>query len=246
LSNFRPTISPDNRELVHQLLDDVAVMSGFFPRPSPSQIRTTLTPILRRWIIEPTFFIAERLIRPNFVEFHFRTSPQEIKLAKAGIFEHWMAIIVFDTVGLGTSLVASKYREVDGTTKGNIDFGHRTSPIAHRANEFFRQKMFFWKENFYNRDDIIKWNANALGGVHLDFRRAAAEPHINEIKNYFGVELRPNNIQLLVGREISEARADPARRQNIYDAIELVVLDTARIFAKGVESSQASFQSLLR
>jgi hypothetical protein len=88
-------------------------------------------------------------------------------------------------------------------------------------------------------------HANLLGGVHLDFRRGDDEEHINEIKNYFGFEIKPDTHQMLVGDEIAVARADPARRRNIYDATELVVLDTARIFAIAVRSSQALFQALL-
>jgi hypothetical protein len=52
--------------------------------------------------------------------------------------------------------------------------------------------------------------------------------------------------QMLAGQEIATARADPKRRQNVYDATELVLLDTARIFANGVQSSRLLFEALLR
>lgn len=49
---------------------------------------------------------------------------------------------------------------------------------------------------------------------------------------------------MLVGQDIEIARADPARRDRVYDATELVTLDTARIFAKGIDSVSASFEAL--
>ncbi len=69
--------------------------------------------------------------------------------------------------------------------------------------------MFFWKGEFYTRAEVIKMHANALGGVHFDFRKAQDEAHIKEIKNYLGFELKGSNNQILVGDEIGQGRADP-------------------------------------
>jgi hypothetical protein len=110
---------------------------------------------------------------------------------------------------------------------------------------FFGQKMFFWKGQFYTRADLIKMHANALGGVHLNFQRTRSETHIIELKNYFGYEVNGRNYQMMIGNEIAVGRADPDRRAQIYDATELVTMDTARIFARGVRKSEASFVALL-
>lgn len=69
--------------------------------------------------------------------------------------------------------------------------------------------------------------------------------HIDEIKNYFGFELKGSNHQMLVGDEIGVGRANPARRQQIYDATELIAIDTARIYASGVRTSEQAFVDLL-
>jgi hypothetical protein len=221
-------------------------MRGVFARrPSPAQIRTTLSPILRRWIAAGDFFATQKLILPHQVSFLLRTNPQSTKLAKAGIYEHWMALIEFDSIGISTAQISRKYLGPDGKPTIMIDGGYQTNPIGHRAKEFFGQKMFFWKEKFYTREDVIKMHANRLGGVHLDFKRADDEAHINQIKNYFGFEIKPHTHQMLVGEEIEAARADVARRQNVYDATELVLLDSARIFSTSIELSQARFQALL-
>jgi len=84
-------------------------------------------------------------------------------------------------------------------------------------------------------------HANKLGGVHLDFRRKQDETHINEIKNYFGFEIIGNNHHMLVGDQIDQGRSDPARRQQIYDATELIAIDTGRIFADGINNSKEMF-----
>ena len=246
MTNPSAALSADDRELIQQLLDDISIINDLLTaRPSPAQIRTMLSPILRRWIAEGGFFKAQKLILPHQVLFSLRTSPQSIKLAKAGIYEHWMALIEFDSIGVGAARISAKHLDDDGKPKTPIDQGYRTTPVGHRAKMFFGQKMFFWKGKFHSREDVIKMHANLLGGVHLDFRRGDDEEHINEIKNYFGFEIKPDTHQMLVGDEIAVARADPARRRNIYDATELVVLDTARIFAIAVRSSQALFQALL-
>src|ERR1700686_3032806 len=147
-----------------------------------------------------------------------------------------MALIEFDSIGVGTKQISAKYLGPDGKPTIEIDTGYQTTPIGHPAKTFFRQKMFFWKGNFYDRHDVLQMHANILGGVHLDFRRADDQYHIDEIKNYFGFEIKPDTHQMLVCAEIAAARADPTRRQNTYDATELVILDTARIFARGVQS----------
>ena len=141
-------------------------------------------------------------------------------------------------------LIAPRYRGLDGkpTTHLNEEDAHDRSQ---KASVFFDQRVFFWKGQFYTRADIIKMHANALGGVHFDFRKAQAETHILEIKDYFGFEIKGSNNQMLVGPEISAARADPARRQQVYDATELVAMDTVRIFARGIRESAATFTSLL-
>jgi|SRR5208337_260782 len=114
------------------------------------------------------------------------------------------------------------------------------------AKAFFNQKMFFWKGRFYTRNDVILMHARKLGGVHLDFRRADDEAHIDEIKNYFGFDREPKVSRMLMGAEIAAARSDPTRRPRIYDATELVTFDTARIFAAGIKSSSSLSEALLQ
>jgi hypothetical protein len=105
--------------------------------------------------------------------------------------------------------------------------------------------MFFWKGNFYTRADVIKWLANKLGGAHLDFRRKGDETHIDELKNYFGFEVAPKTNQMLVGDSIASGRADPSRRPSIYDATELIAMDTARIFAAGIRAADGDVRTLI-
>jgi hypothetical protein len=108
------------------------------------------------------------------------------------------------------------------------------------------QRIFYWCAQFYTRTDVIKLHANLLGGVHLDLRKAKAETHMHEIKNYLGFEVKGKNYQMLVRDGISEGRADPARRDRVYDATELVAIDTGRIFARGIRDSESAFSALLR
>lgn len=234
-------ISKNDLELVHQLLEDTRLINDALAsgQPKPVLVRSTFVPVLRKWIIEDGFFKAARLVRAKEPTFEILTTPNDVKLCNAGVYEHWMAIILFGTVGVGVGLLAEKFRAAPPS---------KPQPVTalHPAIVLFEQKMFFWKGHFYTRQDIIRMHANRLGGVHLDFRRKPNEAHIDEIKNYFGFEILPHTHQMLIGRDIEIARADPARRDRVYDATELVTLDTARIFAKGIESSATLFEALLQ
>lgn len=233
-------IANDDRELVHQLLEDADIISQtlIVGQPKPAVIRTTFVPLLRKWIVEDRFFKAAKLVHPYQPSFKIVTGSNEVNLCKAGVYEHWMAMIAFGSIGVGSGLLSEKYRDNPPAT-----FKH--SSVNHPAKHFFNQKIFFWKGKFYTRHDIIWMHANRLGGVHLDFRRTADEGHINEIKNYFGFEVLPHANQMLVGRDIENARADPSRRDRVYDAAELVAMDTANIFAKGILASHQVFRALL-
>jgi hypothetical protein len=156
-----------------------------------------------------------------------------------------MELLVFGTLGVSVAQVSKQHLGLDGKTKPHFEKGMNAQPASQKASTFFDQRMFFWKGTFYTRADVIKMHANALGGVHFNFRRKEDEAHINEIKNYFGFEVKGNNFHMLVGNEIEKGRADPNRRQQIYDATELVAIDTARIFAKGVRASANLFSGLL-
>jgi len=50
---------------------------------------------------------------------------------------------------------------------------------------------------------------------------------------------------MLSGDSIEAGRADRQRRPFIYDATELIAMDTARIFAAGIKRSRAEFLCVL-
>ena len=95
-------IPDDDRERVHQLLEDMTAIleSPNFPRPSPATIRTVFAPVLRRWIVERNFFSAQKLLRPQEIKFEVAINGNAAKLCKLGYYEHWMAIIMSEKSGL--------------------------------------------------------------------------------------------------------------------------------------------------
>jgi hypothetical protein len=234
------SLPANDRELIQQLLDDTRVLSDTFTigRPAPALVRTLFAPVLRRWIVEGGFFKAAKLIRPHEPIFEIMTIPNAVKLCKSGVYEHWMAGFTFDGLYVGAGLLTEPHRS-------NPPAKVHPVTASHRANAFFTQKMFFWKGQFYTRADIVGMHANRLGGVHLDFRRKPNEAHIDELKNYFGYELLAHKRQMLMGPEIAVARADLTRRNSVYDATELVAIDTANIFAKGILASRSAFTAAL-
>lgn len=234
----------DDRELIHQLLDDVSIIEAHFPLggiPTPSLLRTCFAPILRRWIAEGVFFRAQKLILPTHVTFATTSNTRAMEQCGAGVYEHWMELMFFGTIGVSVSRKTAQHvHDVPERPDAAA-----LEPTPKKAKKFFEQPMFFWKSDFYTREDVIKWHANKLGGVHLDFRRKEDEAHINEIKTHFGFELKGGLRAMLMGEEIERGRADRARRQSVYDATELIAMDTARIFASGIRGSEKAFLAVL-
>ena len=237
--NVALNVSDDDRELVSQLLEDAEVIESLcrVGQPMPALVRTTFVPLLRKWIVEDGFFKAAKLILPYQPKFEVMTNPEDVKYCKAGVYNHWMAMIKFGPIGVGSALLSEKYIQQPPARTEHVT-------VFHPANVLFSQKVFYWKERFYTRKDIIWMHANRLGGVHLDFRRKPNESHINEIKNYFGLEVLPHTHQMLLGKDIETARADPSRREHVYDATELVAIDAALSLARGVLTSRQEFEKI--
>jgi hypothetical protein len=241
-------LTPGDRELVQQLLDDVVILESQFATglPKPSASRAILVPVLRRWIVDGLFYKAQRLALRHEVRFAIRSHAEAIKLCKRGVYAHWMGVLEFGTIGVGLGRINQNYLNPDGTSKIAMDRTVNVLPAPQQAKTFFEQRMFFWKQEFYTRSDVIKLHANSLGGIHFDPEsRRHKKQHIHEIPNYFGFEVKGNNSHMLIGDEISRGRADPDRRPHIYDATELIAMDTARIFATGIRRSEQALLGIL-
>jgi hypothetical protein len=225
----------NQRELILQLLDDVNLIEEHFSKNllSPSAAKSFFAPILRRWIIDGEFYQVLLIIKPKEILFEITSDANAIKLCKAGIYEHWMNLIELNGVGISTSRLVPKYIEQPPENP------MQDSRSPQKASIFFKQKVFFLKGKFYTREDVIKMLSNTLGGVHINFHKHESEQHINEIKNYFGLDwANPKNIRMLLGEEIEALREDVERRKSIYDSMELVTIDTARTFSKSVIASK--------
>jgi hypothetical protein len=56
--------------------------------------------------------------------------------------------------------------------------------VAMSPSEMLRQKRIFYPDTFFSCEDIIKFTANKLGGVHLDFRRDAHFDKLESASNF--------------------------------------------------------------
>ncbi len=233
----------NDRELVRLLLEDVQILDKYlvFGEPSPQEARAVLLPILRKWICEQKFYNAQKSIAPIKIKFNIYSNSQAVKLCDSGYYESWMCMTTFRKIGIGSSRVAKRFLNADGK-KPSLQDPRKVESHPQEAKQFFKQKMLFLKGNFYTREDLISDHANKFGGVHIDFRRNAKEVYIDEAKEYFGLEIKPDTMQMLVGEEITSARNDAARRPNLYNALELIAIDTARIFSQGIGGALKEFE----
>lgn len=249
MSQPASSLTPVERELVLQLLEDAATIESqlAFGLPKPSVTRATLVPVLRRWIVEGLFYRAQKLAAGREVRFAIRNHAKAIKLCKDGVYAHWMGVLEFGTIGVGLGQANTKYLYPDGSPRVEMDRTVDTRPTPQPAKSFFDQKMFFWKQEFYTRSDVITLHADELGGVHFDpeNRRIKKKQYIKEIPNYFGFDVKGSNFQMLIDDQIAQGRADQGRRPNIYDATELIAMDTARIFSQGILARERAFRNML-
>lgn len=234
-------LSPNERELLHVLFDDINIVKGRLQLglPQPHDLRAVFSPILRRWLGEGQVHQVQRLIRSHRIGFPLIGQATEINLCTSGFFEHWMGMLIIDSIGIGVGQRAAAYLQAPEPVRSN----HIAVPQP--AKHFIDQKLFYWKGHFYTRRDLILWLANRFGGTHLDFKRKDDEKHIDEIRNYFGLEITGSNRQILIGEQVAAGRADSQRRHKVYDAAELTVWDTARIFAEGISASETVMRALL-
>lgn len=237
----------NNRELIFQLLEDVALLHEALTErqlPTPQTARALIAPILRRWICEQLFHKVQSRLRPHIVRFGLFEMPNTIAHCEDGDVEHWMTMIDLNGFAFSAVLPNPSLIREDGSSplSRRLDSTERT---LRPSKMFFEQRMFFWKRNFYKRRDILSIHANQLGGVHLDFRRREDQTHIEELAQYLGFEISGLNYQMLAGEALWTAKADLGRRGRTYDVFELVAIDTARIFVAGVQSSRAIIESLL-
>jgi hypothetical protein len=198
-------------------------------------------------MVEGLFFQAQKLLPAQEVRYAIRSHKEAIKLCKAGVYAHWMGVLEFGTIGIGCGQINPNFLDPDGRPRVEMDHTVDVPLAPQQAKAFFDQTMFFWKDEFYTRSDVIKLHANTLGGVHFDpGNRRHKKQHIHEIPNYFGFEVKGSNFQMLIGDDIIQGRADLGRRPSIYDATELIAMDTARIFARGILSSERAFSKILK
>jgi hypothetical protein len=237
-----------NRELLLQLLDDTAMLTEVLAvgsRPTPAACRALLVPMLRRWVADGQFYQVQKVLRPHAVKFPLHLMRKTVERCEAGAISHWMGVIEVDQIGMGMLLPAPEFINADGSNRLAVEDDAKGQPSLMPASAFFNQRLFYWKKQFYTRSQVLQFHANKLGGVHFDPRRSKDEEHVDELVQFFGLEIVGGNQQMLVGADIAVAKADPQRRGQTYDAMDIVALDTARIFAEGVSASRSQIASLL-
>jgi hypothetical protein len=236
-------MSPDRVERIHVLIEDAEVLGELSKpdqRPTPAAARTIIVPILRRWIHDGLFYEAQRELLPHEVQFELFEEPVAIANCEKGILSQWMALTQLGGIGIGSSQIAPAWlSRLDQVPRDNGNSAKR------KGSSFFEQKVFFWEGQFYKRAAVLGMHANKLGGVHLDPRRANDEGHIDALRQYFGVEFIGSNAQMLVGPDVTKAKQDVDRRGRTYDAMELIAIDTARIFSAGITESSPQLRALL-
>jgi hypothetical protein len=233
-----------SEELVHQLLDDVDVLSNTLaggPHPSPQVTRTTIVPILRRWICDQQFHKIQKLLgQRHIVKFDFWENASAVSLCERGMLEIWLEMIVIGGFAI------SPGRAVEGKTDLVVQQRQPEKLVGMPSHKFFNQKIAYWENRFYRRCDLLKLYANKRGGVHLDQSRGDGQDVIDELGIFLGFEIDGSNYKMLTNTALADARSDRQRRARSYDIVELVAIDTATTFARSVHRSAGYITDLIR
>lgn len=229
-------------EMVLQLLEDVAAIeaANVARFPTAVELRTVFTPILRRWIADGGFFTIQKLLASPLT-FTTYSHVDDVTACKLGAYKWWMG-----PVDCGEGLIVKPAVSTRKYAPGELQ-ERKLFEIAQKAKLFFEQKMFWWKGQFYTREDLIKFAANKLGGVHYDLNRNLSFSHVEEIQNHFAIQYRHElkDIYIVPPGEIAALRTNPEVRSDLYDAIQLCVGDTANIFVRGIQRSADKIRALL-
>ncbi|MGO8496833.1 hypothetical protein ACC785_22675 [Rhizobium ruizarguesonis] len=235
----------NSKVLIHQLLDDVNVLRTLIAEntiPTPEMARVAIVPILRRWICDQQFHLVQRLLGQRIIHFEVWQNKQAEQNCLARRFHHWMEMINVGAFIMSAALPQEQFISHDGRSKFAMGEASRALWPSHK---FFNQPLIFLNERLYRRRDILAYHANKLGGVHLDFRRNSGEQDVDDIANHFGFEIIEANYKMLIQQDLREAKSDRSRRGRTYDAMELVAIDTARIFAAALAGAQIDLLGLL-
>jgi hypothetical protein len=233
------------KELLLQLLEDVAMMETKedTPFPSSDQLRNNFAPSLRRWIVEGMFFQVQKILGAK-INFSFYSHVDGVRACEVGCYKNWLGLI---NAGGGIIISPCHLSEKHQNRHDQIPPQRKAFKIEEKAQRFFEQPCCLWEGQMYKRKDFLIFLANKLGGVHYEMDRNRSEKHIDDIRNFFAVRhnLKARQIEIVPPGEIPNLRADAEARPFLYDAVQMVVGDTGKIFCQGIRKVQSKIEAVL-
>ena len=224
-------------EIASILIEDAETIMESFNNgvPEAKVIRSVFGPILRRWIVEGNFNIVQRYVKPGRISFSYNHSSSCIKNLKKKIYPIWFGNLQFGDIGVSMTMGES----LDARKKTFPSKGMKV--VKTKATEYFNQPVCHLDGKTFKRRDVVKLHANELGGAHLQLYKRDQQ----RLRETVGFEVKSiGNIQVMLGKEILVAKSDPKRRPTIYDAADLVLQDTAYVFAMSVLNKRSIIEPL--
>lgn len=215
------------KEITLILLEDADTVISHFRNgvPEPKIIRSFFGPILRRWIHEGDYHTIQKELKSKNINFKYYDSSFDSKKS-API---WVGNLRFNDICISMSA-------------GGKSFNQGMKGISRKASIFFKQPVCKFFEKTYTRKDIVRFHANELGGAHFEKNKQT-----KDLREHLGfeVDFDSGNIQTLLGADIIKAKQDIARRSQVYDMADIVLQDTALVFAQGILDNKSHIQALI-
>ncbi len=173
-------------KLVDQLYEDLEALLKFLiskdPIP-PSYARIVATAIVRKWLVDG---LINKLSSLNGATFSFQThdTTEVVEAIKAN-----PQITFFTAAGINLDGVPIKgiyTSNSSASANGSAELPINMPLKLFKPSELLKSKRIFYKGQWFDFENIIRFVANKVGGVHFDFKREAEwQLLLEEAANYF-------------------------------------------------------------
>jgi len=239
---MKTSINDHEKKLIELLLEDLILLErdvgGEHVTPKPSVVRVVITPILRRWICHKEIMRIRKIIDSPMC-FPVYDHKEYVTACKSKKLSLWIGMVGINEVYISSCLPT------------NLDhpptFNSNSTIKTFDAKDFCQQKILFLDGYFASRADVINFAANKLGGTHNPETEEAKKLKKHPLYNFdevFGLAVLGGNIQMMRKLEFAKLEEYKNEGRVVYDIYNLVTLDTARRFVKGIQNIKNSLTTL--
>jgi len=161
-----------------------------------------------------------------------------IECCKAGTFNAWVGMVPMGRIMTSYATPFHGGRPPDIREANKVDYD---------AKSFVCQKMAYANSKFATRKGCIAYVANRMGGTHPQKMEKIRDHELYGHIYQWGFCLSENGqMQMMHVESFKDALDSGANEERIYNAMHLIVLDTAQRFHDAIGRSKEEISRLCR